>query len=81
MWLVPIQVQCHAGFKADETPRRLCVQERWLEVTEVSDRWYEQGTDPEWPAADYFKVRAGDGHAYLIKHDLEDDAWYLARRW
>lgn len=81
MWLVPIQVECYAGFKADERPRRFRVKERWLEVAEVSDRWYEKGTDPEWPAADYFKILAGDGHAYLIKHDLESDEWFLARRW
>lgn len=81
MWLVPIQVECYAGFKADERPRRLCVKERWLDVTEVSDRWYETGTHPEWPAADYFMVLASDDHAYLIKHDLECNEWLLVRRW
>jgi hypothetical protein len=81
MWLVPIQVEIPAGLKADEPPHRLCVGERWLEVTEVCDRWYEKGTHPEWPAADYLKVLASDGHAYLIKHDLECSEWYVMRRW
>ena len=40
MRLVPIQVECYAGFKADERPRRLCVTGRWLDVAEVSDRGY-----------------------------------------
>ncbi len=81
MWLVPIRVECYAGFKADETPRRLWIKECGLEVLEVSDRWFEKGTDPEWPAADYFKVLASDEHTYLIKHDLECDEWFLVRRW
>ena len=81
MRLRSIQVRCHAGSKADESPRRLRVNERWLDVLEVTDRWYEKGTDPEWPPADYFKVLAGDIHSYLIKHDLECDEWFLVRRW
>ena len=36
---------------------------------------------PEWPQADYFKVRGADKHEYLLKHDLEADEWFLGRRW
>lgn len=81
MELCPIQVEAYAGYKADETPRRFCLEDQWLEVVEVLDRWYQAAGNPEWPRADYFKVRAADGHDYLLKHDLEADAWYLARRW
>ncbi|HWH68060.1 MAG TPA: DUF6504 family protein [Candidatus Sulfotelmatobacter sp.] len=81
MLLVPIQVECYAGAKADETPRRLTWQGRTREVTEVLDRWYQVESKPEWPRADYFKVRAGEGRDYLLKHDLESDEWFLGKQW
>jgi hypothetical protein len=79
--LTPIQVESYAGHKADETPRRFLVEDQWIEVEEVLDRWYQVQTLPEWPRADYFKVRGADQHDYLLKHDLETDGWHLARRW
>jgi type II secretory pathway pseudopilin PulG len=52
-----------------------------LEVEEVLDRWHQIESQPEWPRADYFKVRGRDQHEYLLKHDLESDEWYLGRQW
>ena len=81
MKLIPIQVECYAGTKADETPRRFFREEQPVEVEEVLDRWHQAESKPEWPRADYFKVRGADGHEYLLKHDLEADEWFLGRRW
>jgi hypothetical protein len=44
--------------------------ERWLEVEEVADRWYD-------PDAIYFRVRASDGAAYVLRHSGRDDVWTL----
>jgi len=79
--LVPIQVECYAGAKVDETPRRFTLNEHTIEVAENLDRWYQIESQPEWPRADYFKVRAVDGSEYLLKHDLESDEWFLGQRW
>ncbi len=81
MLLTPIQVESYAGFKADESPRRFCLQDAWIEVADIVDRWYEAGLNPEWPRANYFKVVDAEGIKYLLKHDLESDQWYLARKW
>ncbi len=81
MRLTPIRVEAHAGYKADEMPRRFLWEGRWLEVGEIVDRWYQGAGNPEWPIADYFKVVADDLHEYLLKHDRESDEWHLARRW
>ena len=81
MQLVPIQVESYAGHKADETPRKFLWEERWIEVEEVVDRWHQMESRPEWPRADYFKVRALNQCEYLLKHDLESDVWYLGQRW
>lgn len=81
MTLIPIRVECYAGHKADEAPRRFALEDAWLEVVEVIDRWYQVESLPEWPAADYFKIRAADEREYLLKHDHETDEWFLARCW
>jgi hypothetical protein len=81
MILIPIQVECYAGTKADETPRRFKWEERFIEVAEVIDRWYQVQSQPEWPRADYFKVRDADRREYLLKHDLESDEWHLGQQW
>ena len=73
MILIPIQVECYAGMRADETPRRFAREDQWIDVTEVLDRWYQVESLPEWPRADYLKVRGTDGREYLLKHDLESD--------
>jgi hypothetical protein len=78
MKLIPIEVECYAGVKANETPRRFIWEERMIEVREVLDRWYQVESKPEWPRADYFKVQSADTE-YLLKHDLETDEWFLGQ--
>ena len=70
MKLIPIKVECYAGAKADATPRRFWWEARIVEVGEVLDRWYQVESQPEWPRADYFKVRGVDQGEYLLKHEL-----------
>jgi hypothetical protein len=81
MTLTPIHVECYSGSKADETPRRLILNQQRIELMEILDRWYQVESRPEWPRADYFKARGEDGHDYLLKHDLELDEWFLGQQW
>ena len=81
MNLTPIKVESYAGAKADEAPRRFVVEEKLVEVREVLDLWFQVESQPEWPRADYFKVRGADQREYLLKHDLESDEWFLGQRW
>ena len=81
MKLTPIRVECYAGTKADETPRRFWREDQLVELAEVLDRWYQVESQPEWPRADYFRVRDADHREYLLKHDLESDEWFLGQTW
>jgi hypothetical protein len=65
-----VLVESYSGFKADERPVRFQLGERWFEVQEVVDRWYD-------PDAIYFRVRAGDGATYILRHSESDDVWTL----
>ena len=65
-----IHVECYAGHRADEEPRRFLLAKREIEVEEVIDRWLD-------PGHRYFKVRGSDGSIYLLRHDTGQDAWEL----
>jgi hypothetical protein len=65
-----LKVDSYAGYRGDETPRRLEVDGRRVEVVEVIDRWF--GEDHS-----YFKVRGEDGNVYLLRHDESRDRWEL----
>jgi len=67
---VELKVECYAGYRGEETPRRLELGERRVEVVEVIDRWY--GPDHR-----YFKLRGDDGAIYLLRHDELADRWEL----
>ncbi len=64
-----VRVDCHAGHRGEETPRRFELGGRVREVVEVLDRWY--GPDHR-----YFKVRAADG-VYILRHDEPTARWEL----
>lgn len=81
MKLTPIQVECYAGHKADETPRRFFLEGEWINLDEMLDHWYQIENQPEWPRADYFKVKGANQREYLLKLDREADQWFLCRVW
>ena len=65
-----IRVECYAGYKGEQYPRRFVLGNQILEVDEVEDQWYS-------PSSQYFRVRAGDGNTYVLQHDQELDRWSL----
>lgn len=65
-----IQVDCYAGYRGEETPRRFLLGERRIEVTEIIDRWL--GPDHR-----YFKIVGEDGATYILRHDVPSDRWEL----
>lgn len=65
-----LRVECYAGYRGEETPRRVFFGERAVEVEEVVDRW--QGPDHR-----YFKLRGSDGAAYILRQDTPTGTWEL----
>ena len=63
-----LQVECHAGHRADEEPRAIVLDGHRLRVLGIARRWQDVG-------ARYFQVRAEDGHRYLLRHDEQSDEW------
>ncbi len=79
MDFIPIKVECRSGYKADEYPRCFYRGTRMFDITAIIDRWYQGDANPEWPAADYFKVRVTGGSEFIIRHERETDRWFLMK--
>jgi len=65
-----IKVECYAGYKSDQRPLRITMGGDVLEIRELEDQWYG-------PSSQYFRVLAGDGNIYVLRHDMEHDSWSL----
>ena len=66
-----IQVECYAGYRGEQEPRRFTWNRRRFEVTEILDRWLD-------PAHRYFKVRTDDDGIYILRHDEKSELWELS---
>jgi hypothetical protein len=65
-----IRVECYAGYRGEESPRRFFLKSRETKVVEILDRWLA-------PDHRYFKVRGDDGAIYIIRHDVAGGYWEL----
>lgn len=64
----PPTVECYAGYRGEETPRRLTLAGRTIEVVEVIERRREPGRRG-------FRVRGDDGRTYGLRQDMKSGAW------
>ena len=58
-----VRVECYAGHRGEETPRRFSFDGRNIEVVEVLDAWLA-------PEHHYFKVRGENGACYILRNDV-----------
>ena len=64
---MPIRVECYAGHRGEDTPRRFEIGD-----AEVVRRWLE-------PDYRYFRVKGGNGKIYLLRYKTTRDSWELTR--
>jgi hypothetical protein len=65
-----ILVECYAGYRDEETPRRFRLGNRVIEIAEVIDRWLA-------PDHRYFKVQTAEDEMYILRNDTTTGAWEL----
>jgi hypothetical protein len=63
-------VECYAGYRGEETPRRFSFDGRTIEVAEIIDAWLA-------PEHRYFKLRGDDGACYILRNDVVNARWEL----
>jgi hypothetical protein len=65
-----ISVECYAGYRGEETPRRFSFGERPVRVVRVVARWVT-------PDYRYFKLEGNDGRAYVLRQNVARGNWEL----
>ena len=65
-----ITVECYAGYRGEQTPRRFHLHERAFDVDRVLDQWLA-------PGHRYFKVQTPEGDVCIVRHDVASGAWEL----
>ncbi len=63
-----VAVDCYAGSRGEETPRRFTVEHQLVEIRTVVDQWRT-------PDHRYFKVRTTAGESYALRHDVRSGVW------
>jgi hypothetical protein len=66
--MAEVRVECHAGYRGDETPRRFHIGGRTIEIAQVLSRWRE-------PDALFFRVRSDEGRIYVLRKDEQAGRW------
>ena len=65
-----IRVESYAGYRGEETPRRIWMGNRKIEIKEVQDQWLS-------PDHRYFKILGDDNAVYILRHDSKSWEWDL----
>ena len=72
-----VTVECYAGYKGDEAPRRFFMKGKEYAVREVVARWYGRGLEPRDLQREFFKVLDADKQEYVLRHTVTNDTWEL----
>lgn len=65
-----VRVESYAGYKGEQEPRFVWIDERREEVLGIRDRWYD-------PGGDVYKVRTESGLLLLLRYDRSNASWWL----
>ena len=75
--LIEIKVECKSGYKANEYPIKFYWDNICFEINDIMDRWFQGDLNPDYPPANYFKVKTNDKKIYILKHDEHSHKWFL----
>lgn len=63
-----VRVECYAGYRGEESPRRFYLGACMIQVMQELHRWIE-------PNHRCFKVKGSDDGMYILRHDVGADRW------
>ena len=67
-------VEIKLGGSSKIEPVEIVADGQWVRILGITDRWHNRD-------ANYFKVAASNGLAYILRHDLETQEWTVEKSW
>ena len=65
-----VAVDCYAGSRGEETPRRFTLENQLVEIQAIVDQWRT-------PDHRYFRVRTTASETYTLRQDVKSGVWEL----
>jgi hypothetical protein len=79
MSYVSIKVLAYSGYRGDERPTSLIIDDKTMKVVEILDRWIEQGFYDR-VTKRFFIVKADNNQHYKIFIDETSSEWFYEKR-
>ncbi len=73
------EVECYCGGKGDQTPKLFLYENGQVKISEILDRWYEGGINPNKPVYNYFKIKSNSGDLYLLRFNTNRQVWSVKK--
>jgi len=70
-----IDVTSYSGYRSDETPRAFLLRNEEIRVSEIVDRWVEEGTTDR-TRKRFFRAKGSDGLIYRLFIDESTGEWF-----
>ncbi|NWG01905.1 MAG: hypothetical protein HXY44_03480 [Syntrophaceae bacterium] len=70
-----IEVIAYSGFRGEETPRTIFLNEKKIGVLEILKMWTEEGIKDR-RRKRFFKVKGSDGSIYTVYYDEKFMDWF-----
>ncbi len=48
-----------------------------IEIEEILEHWSEAYQDPSFFPDEYYKIKASDGHVYILKYSILFKSWWV----
>jgi hypothetical protein len=71
-----IEVIFYSGYRGEEAPRFLIIDDRRIEVVQILRMWIEEGVEDR-VRRRVFEVEGSDGRAYRLYHDEMAGSWFI----
>jgi len=70
-----IEVIAYSGYRGEETPRAFTLHDKSIEVTEIEERWIEEGIEDK-TTRRCFKVKGDDRLVHTLCYNEKAMEWY-----
>ena len=71
-----IKVIAYSGYRGEEAPREITLNDNKIEVVRILSRWVEEGSRDR-TIKRFFRVKGNDGATHEIYYDEKNMEWFL----